>query len=118
MNNAPFAIGQKVVALKTGICLVKGREYTITGVYPSDCKCNGWDVTVGISWSKTHHQCEDCGVYNIPNSGTEKLFLSGLFAPIQTNYADATAEILEKFKSPSETPDKINIPEPCNNPLQ
>jgi hypothetical protein len=38
-------------------------------------------------------------------------FWSKRFAPIQENYSDATAEILEKFKQTTEVPDKVLVPE-------
>lgn len=41
-------------------------------------------------------------------------FATELFEKIQTNYASATSEILEKFKQTEETPDKILIPEKAN----
>lgn len=48
-------------------------------------------------------------------SGDDRRWYYKRFAPIQSNYSDATAEILEKFKQTEETPDKILIPETIQN---
>lgn len=113
MNNAPFHIGQKVVALKTDTVentIIKGNVYTILSIHWF-CKC-GWVVDVGITTRLKNNYCPDCEIRK-PANGVALIYHEH-FAPIQTNYADATAELLEKFPQVSETPDKILKPEPIN----
>lgn len=50
-------------------------------------------------------------IYILKGRSNPDGYLALCFAPVQTNYADATAEILEKFKQTDEQPDKIIIPE-------
>lgn len=100
MSNAPFSIGQKVVCIddhehegRNIKILTKGYVYTV-----KECWGESGLFSPGVRLLET----DDLG------------FFANRFAPIQTNYADATAEILEKFKSPVESPDKVIIPEPVN----
>lgn len=107
--NAPFSIGQKVVSLVNGFGLNKGDEVTVLDIY-THCCC--WHVDVGlispVSWK---FNCKLCGAPMYITKGKKLCPEAKVFAPIQTNYADATAEILEKFKPTEDTPDKILIPE-------
>lgn len=79
----PFYVGQEVEAVKTHSQghFKKGDKFSITGVYKSDCLCPGWDVTIGVQYTRPVHHCSKCRIYNIPNVG-EHRFYSGLFRPI------------------------------------
>lgn len=100
MNNAPFTIGQKVVcvrilrgnSMQDIIPLKKGHVYTVTSIEPHRYYIGKW----GVGFKETQ---------------PEDKYQHDQFAPIITNYSDATSEILEKFKQTIEVPDKILIPE-------
>lgn len=112
MNNPPFHIGQKVVFVVDSILpqFKKGMIFTVVGINRF-CSCDKWVVDVGIFNNTGYSHCALCG----EKRRSETIWTnSKYFAPIQTNYADATAEILEKFPQVSETPDKILKPEPIN----
>lgn len=113
--NAPFSIGQKVVCIDDNFVfdtlpkppIKKGNVYTVCGVAKSCCH---WMIDLGVYSGLKKIRCSKCSKDRVkPNTN----FWAGSFrfAPIQTNYADATAEILEKFKPTEDTPDKILIPE-------
>lgn len=114
MNNAPFKIGQKVVCISSspGGNYIKGKEYTVAICFLTPC-CKDWRV--GCSECPAEQDSVwDC----ICGESTKIDFIRHYYcckafrlAPIQTNYSDATEEILEKFKQTEETPDKILIPE-------
>ena len=115
-STAPFKVGQRVVCIKSHSLkiVVKGNTYPIKGL--SKCKCGSWSVDIGEIISKKkwdYLRCYGCGVLE-KNEGT-MWFASALFAPIQEQYTDATAEIIEKFKQTDEVPDKSLIPEIVNN---
>lgn len=53
--------------------------------------------------------------FEVADDGFSQYFWEGHFAPIKTNYADATAEILEKFPIVNDAPDKVVTPEKILN---
>lgn len=116
-NTPPFAIGQKVVAIKSAasishpqIKIEKGVVYSVKGI--RKCSCGYWKVDVGLPHSSVYSSCGICG-HRI-NSDT--LWAGAtLFAPIETQYADITKELADSVKETSEVPDKILIPETANN---
>lgn len=100
MNLPPFYVGQRVVALNTGITLVKNKVYTITGIYPSDCGCQGWDVTVGLLTNQTTHRCDVCGRQGLINRTNQRLYLHSLFAPIEETFQAITLEKVLENETP------------------
>lgn len=109
--NPPFSIGQKVVCVKGPQWgpLAKGQIVEVAEMLP--CDCGAWFVGLAgpIHTIDGYATCTDCG-YVHPHTH-HRGGPHWAFAPIQTEYVDATAEIIEKFKSPVESPDKILIPE-------
>jgi len=119
-SNAPFAIGQKVVCIKNsrqrdGYSINKGEVFVVKGL--SRCaKCNLWKIDVGVVASYSGRPlCNKCGsIY--ANTISNIVWASAInFAPIETQYSDATKEILEKFPITEETPDKVLVPETVSN---
>ena len=83
---APFYVGQKVVCVKTLIAsvLVKGNNYTVTGVFKKSCGC-GYQITVGIlspSDKSRGTRCCNCNKVN-EDKTFEWPFNSACFAPIE-----------------------------------
>lgn len=108
--NAPFSIGQKVVRIgESNLKTKKGEIYIVAALL--ECpSCKDWKVSmVGHEAESGHGECS-CG--RRINNKNRYWCRAKLFAPIQTNYADATAEIIEKFKPTEDTPDKIIKPIP------
>jgi hypothetical protein len=68
MNNQfpPFAVGQKVVALRScrndfGMELIKGKVYTVLGII--GCHCGEWNVNIGIFTPPGGiSTCAECGI--------------------------------------------------------
>jgi hypothetical protein len=75
----------------------KGKIYTVTAIHHFS-KTDEYSVHYELS------EFPSCYAYWV-----------GSFAPIQENYSDATAEILEKFKQTNEVPDKVLTPEKVLN---
>lgn len=96
MNNPPFKVVCVDDSIKNPKCdrLTIGKVYTVKGqcpFYP-----HNWDI-VELLYSSF--------------DGAPQSYYKKHFAPIQSDYTDATTEILEKFKQTEETPDKIIIKE-------
>lgn len=119
MNNtseAPFYIGQRVVALlgcsnAAKISFKRGDVLVVKDCV--QCSCGKWYVDIGnptIQGSGT--LCPSCS--RQINYDFKWLSKSSSFAPIQESYSDATAEILEKFPITEETPDKLLTPQTIN----
>lgn len=112
--NPPFSIGQKVVCIDAYGQFVKDSIYTVFDVFQCP-KCGIWHLCVdelkhnGVSGQYNCTYSTGCNepIKVVTNRGMR----AKNFAPVETNYSDAKAEILEKFKSPNETPDKIIVPE-------
>jgi len=108
--NAPFHIGQKVVCLVSMGDYIKGEVVTVTGNLFCN-KCSKWHtLSKDAMYPLTGiFPCSYCGdiLANTVYRGMQSKF----FAPLEMKYADATAEILEKFSSPNESPDKIIQPQ-------
>lgn len=109
-NNPPFAIGQKVVVIKGPNWgpIKKGQIVEVATMLP--CKCSVWFVGLADQYFPGGFAtCNDCGyIHTISDYRGGPHYC---FAPIETNYADATSEILEKFKQTDEQPDKVLLPE-------
>lgn len=111
MSNAPFKIGQKVVAVAN---FKPNPDNTMIPKKGEIFTCQ--DFLLGLGrWYMHLVEIQD-RAFPI-GDGTQINFRCDLFAPIQTNYSDATSEILEKFKQTEETPDKILIPEKITHDL-
>jgi hypothetical protein len=59
MNNAPFKIGDKVVATISNQYLNKGDVYTVKALYEVVC-CKRWAVNVGIPCSSDYKAICGC----------------------------------------------------------
>lgn len=59
-NQPPFEIGEEVVAIKTGLKLVKGKKYTVARIFPAYCSCNSWHIDVGIPAPVSNFHCSRC----------------------------------------------------------
>lgn len=110
MEQQPFHVGQKVVAVKTVIGFYKkGNKYEVLGVV---YHCKEWFVDIGlIVLGGTC--CPHC-LFKM-NKNSSHLCYAKDFVPIQDQYSDLTREIAEGLKETKETPDKILIPETINN---
>jgi hypothetical protein len=109
-NNPPFFIGQKVVVLKRLFIARKRKGDTVFILKIIQCKCGRWLVDIG---GKDKDGCLfDVTCYCSTVYDDNIMWIDSLFfAPIQENYSDATAEILEKFKQTTEVLDKVLVPE-------
>jgi hypothetical protein len=90
-------IGQEIVCIKThSQGLVKrGGIYTIMGLQPSKCKCEGVDINVGIVGdAKSYSLCSDCHHIWFDFSSVH-WFGEQLFAPLEYNQ-DAINELMEE----------------------
>lgn len=118
-NNAPFAVGQKVIRTGRSIpgFLVKGEVYTVA--YCRQCtKCNLWKVGIlelPIPDNSSYRSTCTCGLILKPSPDKNYTGNAKLFAPIQHQYTDIAKEIADSYKSTEEVPDKIIIPEKVNN---
>jgi hypothetical protein len=118
-NNAPFYVGQRVVALKELIDIKKGQIYTVAAI--SQCACGVWHVSVEESKSAFLgvFTCAECGSINeplsaIPNNGAEAY----CFAPIEPRHQDVEIDeaIIEQAQELINTPEKVApVPTPVAN---
>ena len=80
---APFKVGQKVIAIansNSGVTFKKGEIYTVLGLY--SCRCGKWSIDIGFKIKRGDGTaCSDCGNQNI-NYGNEWLCTSKKFAPL------------------------------------
>lgn len=102
-NNAPFRVGQKVVALKDSVCgyFNKGDIFTVAGIR----KCCQWSIDVGcIIGSQFFRQvCGDCHMLH-GYSGDIRWCAAKCFAPYNP-YSNSVSKQLaeEAIKQPIET---------------
>ncbi len=61
-NNAPFYVGQRVVAVRDSNCgnIKKGQRFVISEIIPAHCSCRRWLVDVGIVGTNTYNTCYTC----------------------------------------------------------
>ena len=102
-----FNIGQKVVCIKGGEVLRTNAVYTVQGIKtcPS-CKLNMIDVGYSVY---DHNALQEICLCGIEISKSIKWYANFLFRSLEYNIIHE--EILEKFKSPKESPD-VPIKEP------
>lgn len=100
INLPPFYVGQRVVVLKTGIRLNKYDVYVVLGIRKSTCKCQLWEVNVGVPARTGFMYCAVCGAEHIPNPTGVIWFNHNLFAPIQENFQQITCKEVEAIESP------------------
>ena len=82
MNNAPFKIGQRVVALITDITgkrIKKGSVYTVLSI-KEFCKCGSYVIDIGMKTEKQFSGCLLCGHTELNNAII--WIWTGHFAPI------------------------------------
>lgn len=58
MDNAPFKIGQNVVALKNTDYVVKGGVYLVKNIFKHEC--GNWVIDIGFPVVKKEHICSRC----------------------------------------------------------
>lgn len=98
INLPPFYVGQRVVAVKDNIdrLFKKGDCFTVTGIIKSVCKCNDWDVNVGISKVSNSLECTVCKTI-WENTTKYAWFSFRRFAPIEENFQSISLEkVLEE----------------------
>lgn len=117
-SNAPFRVGQRVICIESArsrreksVGIRKGDTFTVNYVW--QCPgCKRWLIGIGIPALAGYAVgCYCCSIKSAEQ--TETLSDSKFFAPIQDAYEDMTKEIAKQATQTRETPDKINIPEPC-----
>lgn len=106
-NNAPFFIGQQVVALvgKKGDYIIKGSPYVVDGIRQLICGC--WTISVGVinEHSQKYFEC-DKHKCNPVYGGKMRWFYSTLFAPINPLYADIRKELAKEAMNVRDTADQ------------
>lgn len=99
--NAPFYVGQKVVAKTTSDCWKKGDGFIVLRIKKLSC-CKWWGVDIG------HGQITDCGDCGRNTNGS--WFNSVCFSAIEeTTYEDVRKELA--VLPTDETPDVKKIKE-------
>lgn len=112
-NNAPFHIGQQVVAVESGLDIEKGQEYTVLGLR---LVCCSWLVDVGIKVPyEADMRCFKCKYIEAVQKGSIWWVDHKLFAPIETRKVEIAEEILNSIQITEEVPDKALKPETVNN---
>lgn len=112
-NNAPFFIGQDIVAIADHSqgYFRKNDKFRVTGVERGFCPCADWVVTIGING---HRMMFGCRLHSVlvayDSSNQEVRFAHQLFAPINPSYSDATQSILEQFRKDEAVKDKCDSP--------
>lgn len=109
---APFTIGQRVVALKTskvtfGQQLVKGNIYTIEGCIYMGC-CKKWKVYIRELPSQPEMSLWCCG-FNTHKHHQYRSAYAEYFAPIVTQYSDITAELASQVVIGDEADQPVRI---------
>ena len=99
-----FKVGQKVVCIKNhrANLVRRGEIYTVLRID----RCCKQIINTGVPLRPgiLHSKCPDCDTIHYH----EMMFAARLFAPIKSDTCHN--EIIEKFKSPEEQPDIIQIP--------
>lgn len=120
---APFYVGQKVIAVKSiSSRVIKGNTYIVNSMQQCPC-CKDWFVDFGapLEFKVNIFECHLCRYYSpIPIGPNNYLCYHKYFAPINDQYADITAEIAAGATETKEQPDKVIIPAkpetaPCEN---
>lgn len=116
MDNAPFAIGDKVVCLKDGkwTPIRKGDVCTVTGLLYKNCcpASTGWFISLAEYNSNKLSKCPTCLT---DSTIFGQHFLAKYFAPIQPMYENMSKQIAESITQTDEVPDKIFVPQTVNN---
>lgn len=85
MKEAPFEIGQKIVALSSVYgYLEKGNKYWVYSLHQSPC-CKNWYVDFGHQGSFGVFFCEVCNKKSPPFPTKNAVGNAVLFAPIEEN---------------------------------
>lgn len=112
-NNPPFAIGQKVVCIKshTQGLVRKGNTYVVQDIHVMPCGC--WNVNVGVKTDKDFSGCDRHGV--IVDSGGIAWIGVCLFAPYNPSQVEIDESIIDQAKEAIGVEEKILMPETVNN---
>lgn len=89
-GNAPFAIGQKVVVTDLAHT---GKVYAPWLIKPGMI-----GEVLYMEYAESYTQYGPCDWYVETSLHPGVVYLKNFFAPIQSVYSDATAEILEKYQ--------------------
>lgn len=100
-----FYVGQRVV------CVEKQKTARTNSDYKEEIFLNREYIVNEVGF----YRSSIAQYYYVKVDNLMTIWQAKSFAPIVESYSDATVEILEKFKSPEETPDKVLIPETVNN---
>lgn len=98
MNLPKFYVGQKVVAITDHGRLIfrKGDVFTVTGIYPSFCKCWSLLITIGIPHTAMRKKCRQCNKI-VAVETIEWTFPAEKFEPIIEDFQAITFEkVIEK----------------------
>ncbi len=79
----PFYVGQELVAIKDHEdgYFKKGDEFNVITIQKSNCKCPGWDVSVGLLCRTVMQHCSVCMSMDLETQSGFALFHSTNFAP-------------------------------------
>lgn len=112
MNNAPFYVGQKVVALANsqkstieGVCVVKGTVYTVFRCFK--CSCGKWMVQLCELKTRNEYfvMCHNYSVESYAGGPVE------YFAPIEPRSISIPASLKEQAEELISVKETIQEPE-------
>lgn len=119
MDNAPFAIGQKIVRIAPSKAWIeKGKVYTCAGCMPCP-HCHKWKVfleELPVDTSKFIIK-STCGCGDTQRKGLPPFYsgVANYFAPIQPMYENISKQIAESITQTDEVPDRVIVPQTVNN---
>lgn len=98
MNNAPFRVGQRVVAVRSTPSLTKHETYTVVDLFFVPC-CNKWMVCVGlVGEAGIPHKCLEHNTIHVVRFRNLVYHNPKYFAPIPPR----SIEIPESLKEQAE----------------
>lgn len=112
-NNAPFYVGQRVVAVRDSNCgkIKKGQRFIIADMIPAYCSCREWLVDVGLVGNSPRCMCYSCYSTMIWKDNTHWKN-AAIFAPID----ERTVSIPESLKEQAE--EMIRVREVIEEPVK
>lgn len=116
MNNAPFKIGDRVVAIRSTDFLIKGNIYSVEYVYHRPC-CLRWAIGVGFTSENRLPIC-GCGDKRMHPLNGRVVHNPKYFALVQPRHEDALIDeaILEQARELIGVRETVApVGEPVNN---
>jgi|GEM_PF-3491461 len=103
-EQAPFKIGQRVIAIKDHSSgdFHRGDEFKVLHIKP--CVCDHWQVDIGLQTTSKYVLCIPGGKCT-PVVNSVAWYHARCFAPIQPAYESITAELAQKGMEVGDTPD-------------